>query len=180
MARILADVGEPETAKAHYSRALLGSRSPGVDVAALADFAALLESLGDGDVASRHRQLAAAIRIENGWPVPAAAAAESGGASGDRKALREGLRPIWEAWSDAGTPWSVGHVKTILPNGAAGFIVGEDAIDYYFSLRDVEDAAEVAKGTSVEFVPGKRFDKKRGEHRPAATRVRLAGDALSR
>lgn len=174
MARVFASMGDTDGARTFFARCFLSATDIGLAVTALAEVADLLDSLAEPHLADHHRLLSETVRRERGWLRSDGYSPNLTGLSSD--VLRDQLAPTWREWADQGLHWVAGTVTKILPNGAAGFVHGDDRGDYYFLLRDVDESAPVTPGDRVELVPGFRFDKKRNQERPAAQRLRLLAE----
>ena len=161
-ADVLVALGEPMKAKVLYAQALLAATDLGPMVNVLDRVADLLGA-DDAD-AQRHRQLALSVRAERGWGTNGAPATDE-----SVEQRRAELVGVWRGWLPEASCLT-GVIKTILPNGVAGFIRGDDGQDYYFPTKELRGDAKV--GTRVEFEPYERWDAKKERMSPAARSVR--------
>ena len=66
--------------------------------------------------------------------------------------LHQELINFWNSVKLANLPRRQGNVKTILPHGKAGFIIGDDGRDYYFKTTSLNGSqGEIQVGTGVRF-----------------------------
>ena len=118
--------------------------------------------------AAAHARAALAIRRDREWQVDdrlRATMARAGVTADDPGSSREALaslRRVWQADVEARFPESEGHVRTVLPNGRAGFIRGADGVDRYFRLRSARGTlASFGPGTKVRFRVRASYDAKK-------------------
>lgn len=175
-AAVLVSLGRSKEAIPQYARALNGARDLGMGAGWLSGLALCLEDVGELALAALHLRLCLAVRQEKGWPIGGelqelAARLGVSGEVDDIRSLSRTLRPKWDEWQRQSAPQMTGTVKTLLPNGKAGFIRGEDGVDYYFPLRDIRGGRTLALGDVVEFEPYERFDPRKDQMSPAARHV---------
>lgn len=100
----------------------------------------LLKAPSDLEVAQKHILLAAKIRQELDWKMPAelSEAVQRLGidVSSEVSAedLHRSLRRHWQSLKVADMPEGKGEIKNLLPHGKAGFIRGDNGEDYYFKI----------------------------------------------
>ena len=141
--------------------------------------AQILIAQGRIDDGKEHLIFAAKLRVEQEWKIP-----EKLGkmlteykidisTSKKRSKLLKKLRVLWEADKYSSLPSMVGTVKTILKNGKAGFISGENGKDYYFKTNSFKgNKNRLERGLKVSFFIEDSFDKKKKINTKAATHVK--------
>ncbi len=83
------------------------------------------------------------------------------------------LNQLWEKLKFSNQKQLTGTIKTILPNGNAGFIETEDKKSYYFLLRNFKAKPELAKeGQKVTFFLEEGFDTKKNQKTENAVNVK--------
>jgi tetratricopeptide (TPR) repeat protein len=84
------------------------------------------------------------------------------------------LKPIWDALKYSNKESYSGTIKSLLPNGKAGFVETEKGRSYYFSLRDFKaNPKKAIVGTKVIFYPAEGFDAKKKKKTINAVNVRI-------
>lgn len=170
-------LGDSVAARGWLARALLAHQDLGPSVRPLQQLAALLErNAENGEIAGLHYALVVAIRDEAGWPVSEELTAACARHASDLReigALRRALRPHWQQWSDAIATSAEGVIKSLIADGAAGFIAGDDDVDYFFKRSDILEG-EPVRGARVVFEPAVGFDRKKDRESPVARRIRLS------
>ncbi len=84
------------------------------------------------------------------------------------------LKQLWEKLKFSNQTQLIGVVKSILPNGKAGFIEAENKKSYYFQLRNFKGKPELAKeGQKVSFFLEEGFDAKKNQKTVNAVNVKL-------
>jgi len=129
--------------------------------------------------ARRHLAFVAKLRIENGWKITEPLSKMLTESNIDLSELPEKhvllkyLKRFWETERSSSLPCMQGFVKTILKNGKAGFISGDDKKDYFFKVRGFEgDRKKLRIGLKVKFNLEDSFDRKRNRKTKAATNIR--------
>lgn len=83
------------------------------------------------------------------------------------------LKQLWEKLKFSNQTQLTGIIKSILPNGKAGFIVTENKKSYYFQLRSFKSKPELAKeGQKVTFFLEEGFDAKKNQKTENAVNVK--------
>jgi len=115
-----------------------------------------------------HLKLAVSVRQDNGWKVPPELSAslhlagirDDNGSENMQELLKK-CADFWKKERYRNQPRARGKVKTILPNGKAGFIAASDR-DYYFRTSAFcGDLNAIVPGLQVEFIVTKGFDAKK-------------------
>jgi len=90
-----------------------------------------------------------------------------------KKELFGKLKIFWETSKYSSLPCINGVVKTILRNGKAGFITGDDKKDYFFKVRGFKgDRKKLQEGLKVKFNLEDSFDRKKNKKTKAAINIR--------
>ena len=141
--------------------------------------AQILIAQGRIDDAKEHLIFAAKLRVEQEWKIPEKLEkmlTENKvdiSISKNRSELLRKLRTLWESEKYSGLPRMHGIVKTILKNGKAGFISGENGKDYYFKTNSFKgNKNRLDRGLKVSFFIEDSFDKKKKINTKAATHVK--------
>jgi cold shock CspA family protein len=176
------DTGDHGLTFRHALEAVLGPQEIGFKLQAVRLLGEALWERGDLDMARSHLRLCFAVRHASGWGTSQDLTAlakrwEVAEEHFDPHVMLKELLPTWRRWKDGLVPRNCGTVTKLLPNGHAGFIHGDDGMDYYFDMRDWR--ARNSKPTErmrVSFTTKSGFDKKRqrsttvaAEIQPAAT-----------
>lgn len=139
----------------------------------------IVQSKGDQSTAALHGQLAMKVRLEKDWKISDDLRKDLtslGASEGDHRSSEELERILlgyWRKQMKALTPELKGTVKTLLPNGNAGFVRGEDGKEYHFRMKDVKgDSKKIAPGITVTFALEDGFNKKKGVSTKVAVSVR--------
>jgi tetratricopeptide (TPR) repeat protein len=83
------------------------------------------------------------------------------------------LKQLWEKLKFSDQKKLIGTIKSILPNGKAGFIETENKKSYYFQLRSFKAKPALAKfGQKVTFFLEEGFDTKKNQKTENAVNVR--------
>lgn len=83
------------------------------------------------------------------------------------------LKQIWEKLKFSNQTQLSGTIKSILPNGKAGFITTENKKSYYFQLRSFKAKPDLAKeGQKVTFFLEEGFDAKKNQKTENAVNVK--------
>ena len=141
--------------------------------------AQILIAQGRIDDAKDHLIFAAKLRVEQEWKIPEKLEKMLNeykidiSTSKKRSELHKKLRVLWEADKYSSLPSMVGTVKTILKNGKAGFISGENGKDYYFKTNSFKgNKNRLERGLKVSFFIEDSFDKKKKIKTKAATHIK--------
>jgi len=160
IAQYLLDLGRTEEALARGIEALLAPGPPelGFKWELYLLMGRIFQARGEMDTARKHVLLAARVRQEEEWKIPAELATavnELGvdmSVEASAKDLERELRSDWQSMKVADMPYGKGEIKTILSHGGAGFIRGEDGKDYYFKTDWFEGPRHVLQtGQRVGF-----------------------------
>ena len=130
-------------------------------------------------MAIRYLQLALALRIENDWKVPDKVTqfANELNVDMDQKIksdiLFNELKESWKEEKYSDLEKQKGEIKSILPNGKAGFIRSNTTPkDYFFRLSSYNgNKAEVVPKLNVEFYIIESFDKKKNQQSEEAVEI---------
>lgn len=91
----------------------------------------------------------------------------------DLRVFERELKQLLEKLKFSNQPQLTGAIKSILPNGKAGFIETENKKSYYFQLRNFKAKYELAKvGQKVTFFLEEGFDKKKNQKTENAVNVK--------
>lgn len=83
------------------------------------------------------------------------------------------LKQLWEKLKFSNQTQLTGTIKSILPNGKAGFVETENKKSYYFQLRSFKAKPELAKeGQKVTFFLEEGFDTKKNQKTENAVNVK--------
>ncbi|MDD3742216.1 MAG: hypothetical protein PHX54_01170 [Lentimicrobiaceae bacterium] len=150
-----------------YGLAAIGQKSPeGMKVNLYMLLARLYRQRGQHREACLHAARANQIRNEEGWPEDKEAIAlihqlEPEFVSPTPSVTVNELQLIW-ADSAPEQDRHQGKIKSVFPNGNAGFITAADGKEYFFHQRDFRGKKELmVKGCSVTFVLVEGFDRKK-------------------
>jgi tetratricopeptide (TPR) repeat protein len=84
------------------------------------------------------------------------------------------LKPIWDALKYSNKESYSGTIKSLLPNGKAGFVETEKGRSYYFSLRDFKaNPKKAIVGTKVIFYLTEGFDAKKNKKTLNAVELKI-------
>lgn len=104
----------------------------------------ILKAQSNLEVAEKHVLLAAKVRQELDWKMPAELSEAVQGLGTDvsseisAKDLYRDLRRHWQSLKVADMPEGRGEIKNLLSHGKAGFIRGDDGEDYYFKTSSFQ------------------------------------------
>jgi tetratricopeptide (TPR) repeat protein len=87
--------------------------------------------------------------------------------------LENRLRKMWNGFKFDNREQLTGAIKTILPNGKAGFIRADNGKSYYFQLRNFKSKTEAAEGLKVKFFTEEGFDVKKSKATVVAVNIRI-------
>ena len=91
----------------------------------------------------------------------------------DNKDMEKKLRRIWNMLKYEAKPLYTGKIKSVLPNGKAGFVEA-DGKPYYFSMREFRGKREALQvNQSVTFYLEEGYDVKKGRRTMNAVRLEL-------
>ncbi len=156
------------------------ARAPGKDEHKLKLFQSLYERLAKIEMhhndAAIHLCLIAAIREEQGWPVKEEMrntiikAGIDPVQEGSSLAIKKNLIPVWISLDKDAAKRLTGKVKSILPNGNAGFISCEN-VSYYFRVGNLKN--KIKPGTMLSFELEDGYDKKKNKSTKVAVNIQL-------
>ncbi len=137
------DLGQPDEALEHAVEALLGPGPSdlGFKWELFLLTGRILQARSEMEDARKHVLLAAKVRQEQDWKIPAElteAASQMDvdlGTDLSARALHKELKPFWRSLKVADMAEGQGEIKNMLSHGGAGFIRGDDGEDYYFSTK---------------------------------------------
>lgn len=154
--------------------------APGKDEHKLKLFQSLYEKLSANDdyqkIAVLHLCLIAAIREEHQWPAKETLskiitrAGINPDNEGSSSAIKQKLIEFWKEIEKDSVHRLTGTVKTILPNGAAGFISSQHG-SYYFKTGHLTN--KLSPGNRVSFELEDGFDKKKNRATKIAVNIQL-------
>jgi len=85
------------------------------------------------------------------------------------------LRKIWNTLKYNSQPQYSGFIKSILPNGKAGFVATAKGKSYYFSIREFRAKREKLQvGQPVTFFLEEGYDAKKGKSAMNAVKIELS------
>jgi len=179
LAKIYYDLGEKEKAMAKAVEAALNFGKDENKWELFVFMAQILRYLGKIDSARNHLVFALKLREEKGWKIPKSLdnmITEFNVDSSEtivKKELFGKLKIFWETSKYSSLPCINGVVKTILRNGKAGFITGDDKKDYFFKVRGFKgDRKKLQEGLKVKFNLEDSFDRKKNKKTKAAINIR--------
>ena len=118
------------------------------------------------DLSKKHLLLSFSLRDNEGWKTPEVLsdlASELGvelDPIEDTKKYMKELKSYWTKQKFSSLPKNIGTIKTILPNGKAGFITSDDGEDYYFKVFSYNGNRKgLVRGMKVEFYKQESFDR---------------------
>jgi tetratricopeptide (TPR) repeat protein len=180
------DAGDKDRTFKHALQSLRAEQEIGFKLEAARLMAEVLWQRGQVEEAREHIRLCVAVRAEKGWK-PAddlsslASKWEVNGKQENAATLLQRLRLLWDRWSEEISPRMSGVITRILPNGHAGFIRGNNNVDFYFDSREwKERKLKPAAGNRVTFGTKPGFDRKRQRQTTVACDVRAASEQVSR
>ena len=82
------------------------------------------------------------------------------------------LKKFWEQHKFSKLPKNKGIIKTMLPNGKAGFITSENGEDFYFKVYSFNGKrSQLKPGLKVEFFVQESFDRVKKEKSNQAVNI---------
>jgi len=142
------------------------------------DAAVYLEKKGEKDIAIKHLEMAFSVREKEGWKIPQSLFELADDLNTeliynpDQKAILNELKKYWNEEKFSNQEILTGTIKTILPNGKAGFISSTDGKDYYFRLMNYNgDRKNLKVGIKVKFNIQDSFDKVKKKQSKQAVNV---------
>lgn len=137
-----------------------------------------LHKTNNNEQAKKHLDLSYSLRHKEGWKTPEVLndLSESLGVQlkfiEDTKSVLIELSDYWTSLKNSQKTRYSGHIKTILPNGRAGFIKSKDGTDYYFRLNDYKGNRNMmVEGTNVEYFLEDSFDRVKQTQSMKATEI---------
>lgn len=131
-------------------------------------------------MAAKHLLLSYSLRENEGWKTPEVLLALSGKMHieleniEDTRSIVKELKLFWEEHKFSKLPKHNGEIKTILPNGKAGFITSENGEDYYFKAFSFNGKrSQLKTALKVEFFVQESFDRKKKEKSNQAVNISL-------
>ncbi len=144
------------------------------------DTALFLFKKGDIKMAEKHLLLSFSLRNNEGWKTPeviSKLASEmniSLESVKDTKGLFRELNPFWDKHKFSKLPKHNGNIKTILPNGKAGFITSENGDDFYFKIFSFNgNRKRITPGLKVQFYVQESFDRSKNENSYKAVNISM-------
>lgn len=179
LARIYYDLGEIEKALAYAIDSALNFGKDENKWELFVLMAQILNEQGKVDDAKKHLLFAAKLRKEHDWSITEPMSKMLNkfnidlSESKSGKELHKNLKTFWEEEKFSTLPCIQGVIKTILQNGKAGFISGDDKKDYFFKVRGFKgDRRKLLKSLKVKFNLEDSFDRKKNKKTKAATNIR--------
>ncbi|MGI9102547.1 MAG: tetratricopeptide repeat protein [Terriglobales bacterium] len=171
------DAGEHELTFKHSLQALLGPQDIGFKLGAVRLLGQVLWERGDHEGAKKHLRLCIGVRHAKGWNASdeLTTLAKTWGLADeqtDTEPLFRELLKQWRRWADELTPKVAGSVTKVLANGHAGFIRGDDGVDYYFDSRGWKSRNPPTERSRVSFATAPGFDRKKHRSTTIAVEVR--------
>lgn len=180
IAEIYASAGKTGDALKYAVDGALAFGDPDKKIHLYEFMAELLRKCGDEASAKQHIELAAAVRIEKDWSISKAFEDIMASYGINLKdidplgAVLKKLKPFWERQKFLGKPLMQGRIKSILPNGRAGFIETSDRKSYYFKMASFRGSPKLAQpGMVVEFFLEEGYDAKKNCKSMNAINVKL-------
>jgi tetratricopeptide (TPR) repeat protein len=134
------------------------------------DAALFLQKKDEIQMSEKHLLLSFSLRNNEGWKTPEVLTKLASDLNislesiDDTKNLFKELKPFWDTHKFSKLPKHKGKIKTMLPNGKAGFITSENGKDFYFKVFAFnENRRRIVDGLKVEFFVQESFDKRRNE-----------------
>lgn len=134
------------------------------------DAALFLHKKDDIQMSEKHLLLSYSLRNNEGWKTPEVLSKLANVLNislksvEDTKGLFKKLKPFWEAYKFSKLPKHKGKIKTMLPNGKAGFITSDQGKDFYFKVFSYNgNSKQLVSGLTVEFFVQKSFDRVKKE-----------------
>ena len=179
LAKISYEIGEKDKALSYCVDAALNFGKDEHKWELFLFMAQILKDMGEIDTAKKHLSFAVKIREENDWKISetlnkmiADYKIEDLGHL-KRKELFKQLKSFWESKKYSSLPFMNGTVKTILSNGKAGFITGDDQNDYYFEVRGFKGNIRTLNiGLKVKYNITDSFDMKKNRETKKAVNIR--------
>lgn len=176
LAQLARDLGRDDDAWRHLLRVLLDKAPVGLRIGAFECAAAWLEAEGDADAARAHLSVALAAREEEGWPVKGDLRSRvevlGAEAAGSMDAAIRALVPTWRARLDGLEPREHGTIKTVIADGKAGFVEGDDGKSYFFRSSALR-GGRPETGLRVSFRTAPGFDRKKNRATTDAVDLRV-------
>ena len=174
---------QPEQALERAAQACLAvARAPEYGIQLFGFMADMLQEHGKQDEARQHARLVLAIRREKRWKIGesllvwAARYGADGATAASSAELLRVLRPSWQTWSGDQGKRRKGTVKTLFPDGHAGFIADEQGKSYYFRVSDIrgkDPAVKLEKGQMATFDLVEGYNKKHNRAEMSAKNIKL-------
>jgi|TARA_B100000315_G_scaffold260800_1_gene325426 cold shock CspA family protein len=146
------------------------------------DAALFLYKSGENKMSEKHLILSYSLRENEGWKTPEVIAALAGELGIELKSIEntgsliKELKKFWEQHKFSKLPKNKGMIKTMLPNGKAGFITSENGEDYYFKVMSFNGKrSQLKPGLKVEFFVQESFDRVKKEKSNQAVNISLNG-----
>ncbi len=134
------------------------------------DTALFLQKKGDIQMSVKHLLLSFSLRDNEGWKTPEVLTKLANDLNislesiNDTKNLLKELIPYWDAHKFSKLPRHTGEIKTVLPNGKAGFITSENGKDIYFKVYSFNgNKKRLVAGLKVEFYVQESFDRSKNK-----------------
>jgi len=142
------------------------------------DAALYFKEIKNDSMAKKHLLLAYSLREKEGWKTPevlSKLANEIGIALeviDDTSNLFKELKLFWQEHKFSRLPKHKGIIKTIMPNGKAGFVTSESGEDFYFKVFSFNGRrSELKPELSVEFFVQNSFDRVKKEKSKQAVNI---------
>ncbi len=151
-------IGQLEESIRYASEAALPHQRLGYRWEVYLDLGNMLLESGEHDLATKHIQLAAAIRQAEGWekiPNNLQLAIHRLNVSlenlPDVKSLHRNLQPYWKSMKPRPRTTHTGVIHEVHSNGKSGRIQSDDGTRYFFGMRNFRGEIEAAPGHRVCF-----------------------------
>jgi len=140
--------------------------------------ALILKNRNEEDMAKKHILFCEKIRNENNWSIPRELMEQikffdlnENNESAEN--IHKELKKYWTNKKIALITSITGEIQSILPNGKAGFISGNDSKKYYFKIKSfIGSRNDLKTGLKVSFAAKKGFDFKKGIESDEAVFIR--------
>ena len=136
-------------------------------------------------MAKKHLLLSFSLRSNEGWKAKEVVSTLASEMSltlesiEDTKSYIQELKQFWDKHKFANLPKHAGKIKTILPNGKAGFITSDDGKDFYFKIFSFNGSKKkIRTGLKVEFFVQESFDKSKNKKSYQAVNISASDDSF--
>lgn len=178
IAEIYGEMGDDKQALAYAVDAALNFGDMQMKLGVYQFMAELLQKQGKTEPAKKHIELICKIRTEREWKIDnnlsnlIATYRISPGDLPSSQSIFQELKKIWETMKFENREKLKGQIKTILPDGKAGFIETQSGQSYYFKTAAFKGSrAKLSPGLAVTFYLEDSFDHKKDRMSKVAVNV---------